>query len=441
MAIDVQSLLDLENGFVSRRVYSDPELYQLELERIFARCWLFLAHESQIPKPGDFFSTFMGEDPVLVIRQNDGTIRAFLNSCSHRGMKVCRADVGNVKAFTCSYHAWTYDRAGQLVSVPFEDRYPNAKLDKSRWGLHPVAQLDTYKGLIFATFDPAAPPLLEYLGGMAWYLDLIVDRREGGTEMVGGVQTWVIEANWKFGAENFAQDMHHVGPTHGSAMMAMLPEGVDPAAAAPPNEGRQVDAGSGHGTGFFTEGNLTELLMGPVVGKYLADTEEEMEKRLGHARARRIKASHAAVFPTLAYLPLIQTLRVWHPKGPNRMEVWAWCIVDKAASPEVKEAFRLGCQRTFGPGGILEQEDGENWSQCSEATKGFISRNRPIHMQLSLGAEGSDAEFPGRVTSVWSEMNGRAFYRRWAELLTNDPEAGRAGKGTPRLREAKRHAG
>ena len=439
MAIDVRSLLDLENGFVSRRVYSDPELYELELERIFARCWLFLAHESQIPKPGDFFSTFMGEDPVIVIRQNDGSIHAFLNSCSHRGMKVCRADVGNAKAFTCTYHGWTYDRSGKLVGVPYEEHY-GGKLDKARWGLHPVAKIDSYKGLIFGTFDENAPPLLDYLGGMTWYLALLLDRREGGTEMIGGVQKWEIEANWKFGAENFVQDMHHVGPTHSSAVMAMLREGVDPSRAGPPNEGRQVDAGGGHGTGFFTEENqLTDTLMGPVVAKYLADTEAEMEARLGQIRARRIRgASHATVFPTLSYLPMIQTLRVWHPKGPGKMEVWAWIIVDRAAPPEVKEEFRLSCQRTFGPGGMLEQEDGENWSQCSENTRGFVSRNRPIHMQMSLGAEGSDPEFPGRVTSVWSEMNGRAFYRHWAELLTNDPEAARAG--TPKLREAKRHA-
>jgi 3-phenylpropionate/trans-cinnamate dioxygenase alpha subunit len=127
---------------------------------------------------------------VLVIRQKDGSVKALLNSCSHRGMKVCRADLGNAKSFTCTYHGWTYDSSGALVGVPYEEHYKN--LDKKRWGLHSVAKIDSYKGLIFGTFDADAESLGDYLGEMKWYLDLILDRREGGMEMVGGVQKWVI---------------------------------------------------------------------------------------------------------------------------------------------------------------------------------------------------------------------------------------------------------
>ena len=427
MSTDPRSLVKLEEGLVSRRVYSDPEISELELERIFARCWLFLAHESQIPRAGDFFATYMGEDPVLVVRQSDGSIKAFLNACAHRGMKVCRADLGNTKSFTCSYHGWTYDSGGALVGVPFEEHYRD--LDKKRWGLHQVAKVERYKGLVFGTFDAQAEPLEEYLGDMKWYLDLVLDRREGGIEMIGGVQKWVIEANWKFGAENFVQDMHHVGPTHSAAIMALLPEGMSPADAADAlKEGIQVDAGKGHGTGFFTEGDLTPIIMGPICAKYfLADSMPEAERRLGPVRPHRIKAAHATVFPSLSYLPQVQTLRVWHPKGPRRMEVWAWIFVDQAAPPEVKEAFRLSTLRNFGPGAMFEQEDGENWSQCSAASRGYVSRNRWSNLQMSMGEEHSDPDFPGRVTHVYSEMNGRSFYARWLELLTRESNGGRKG--------------
>ena len=118
MGTDVKSLVDADNGLVSRRIFIEPEIYEQELERIFARCWLFLCHDSQIPHPGDFFSTYMGEDPVLVVRDSAGKVHAFLNVCRHRGNRVCRADAGNAAFFTCSYHGWTYSNDGRLVGVP-----------------------------------------------------------------------------------------------------------------------------------------------------------------------------------------------------------------------------------------------------------------------------------------------------------------------------------
>jgi phenylpropionate dioxygenase-like ring-hydroxylating dioxygenase large terminal subunit len=102
-------LVDLERRTVSPRVFTDPEVYRAEQERIFARCWLYVAHESQIPQPGDFVTNYMGEEPVIVCRDADGRVRVFLNSCRHRGMRVCRMDAGNTRMFHCPYHGWTYN--------------------------------------------------------------------------------------------------------------------------------------------------------------------------------------------------------------------------------------------------------------------------------------------------------------------------------------------
>ncbi len=199
--IDVNSFVDDRRGVVSRRAFVDREVYELELERVFARSWCFLAHESQIPNPGDFFASYIGEDPILVVRDSRGKINAFLNTC--------RADQGNAAAFTCTYHGWTYGNDGKLVGVPGYKEYYYEELDMEQWGLVPVAQVDSFCGLIFGNFDPEAPSLREYLGDAAYYLEIVMGRRKTGSELIGGTQKWIMPTNWKLPADNFAGDGYH----------------------------------------------------------------------------------------------------------------------------------------------------------------------------------------------------------------------------------------
>jgi phenylpropionate dioxygenase-like ring-hydroxylating dioxygenase large terminal subunit len=414
--LDVRELVNPDKGLVSRRLFVDPEIYELELERIYARCWCYLGHESQIPNPGDFIASYIGEDPVLVVRDSRGKINAFLNTCRHRGMRVCRADAGNAAAFTCTYHGWTYGNDGKLVGVPGYKEYYYEELDMEQWGLVPVAQVDSVFGLIFGNFDPQAPPLQEYLGDLVMYLQSMVDRREGGSEVVGGAFKWIMPCNWKFAADNFVGDNYHVPVTHISAMKS----GLSPS-RRPGYRALQVSLPGGHGLiGRPNPGADNDAFPGEqfsIVRAYAQEVEEQRKQHLG-SWARLYQPGVGTIFPNLSFESF--TLRAWHPRGPEKTEVWSWCFIDKAAPEDVKREMHLFHQRRFGPAGSFEQDDGENWNMTTGSSRGRVSRRYEFNYQLALGRERRHEELPGLLADGPSEHSARGLYRRWLELMTAD---------------------
>lgn len=423
--IDIASLVDTERGLLDRRVLWDEEIYQLELERVFARCWLFLAHESQIPNPGDFVTTWMGEDNVIVTRRRDGSIGAMVNSCPHRGNRVCLADNGNVRGFVCNYHGWSFGLDGALRGVheaPFYEAEP--AWDPSTLGLPAVPQVESYKGLVFGTMDAGQVPLREYLGDFAWYLDILLDNDEGGTEFVDGCIKSTLRCNWKVPAENFAGDAFHAGWTHDAGSRVMLGQN-------PPTG--ELESYQANANGHCFQGSPASPIAqvatfgDRTAGMWVKSRLADFTERLDPFRAQLVGGAGAAtVFPNLSFLCGQQTFRVWHPRGPRETELWCWTLVDRNAPPEVKEAYRKGVMNTFSPTGLYEMDDGENWEQVTAVNRGYVTRKQPLYYGVGMDSRIEHDRLPGNVhRSALNDANQRAFYAHWAELLATPPEAGR----------------
>jgi ethylbenzene dioxygenase alpha subunit len=412
-----------KTGEVGREIFHDPDIYQAELRQIFARAWLFLAHDSQIPEPGDFIRTTMGEDDVIVVRQRDGSVAAHLNSCPHRGNRVCMVDAGRkARGFVCNYHGWSFGIDGKLRGTDGKVYETDPGFAAGDIGLPPVAQVATYKGLIFGTFDPGAPSLEGYLGPFTFYLDVMLDNDPAGTEFLPGATRNLIDCNWKVPAENFVGDALHAFWTHQSGAKAIVGGPVDMV-------GRRYEElsfqASVYGHGF--ESNMDKVgnartLGYPEIVDYHFDRFPQVADRLGEARARMVAAvSSSTVFPNFSFLPGQSTFRVWHPRGPHQIELVSWTLVNKSAPDHIKEAYRKGVMMTFSPGGVFEMDDGENWEYSTRANRGFVTRHQPLHYGLGLGSEDHTRDLPGHIhRGSLNDANQRMFYARWAEFMRYD---------------------
>jgi phenylpropionate dioxygenase-like ring-hydroxylating dioxygenase large terminal subunit len=429
---DLRELVNFDEGLISRRIFADAEIFEMEKERIFGRGWFFLGHETEIPEPGDLVARPLGMDPAVLVRDDEGVIRVFLNSCRHRGMRICRTDRENARFLRCPYHGWAYKTSGELVSAAAESHYGEGELRKEDFGLIPAAQVDSIEGLIFGTWDEDAPDLRTYLGDMAYYLEMVFRRTDGGLEVVGTPQTWEVDTAWKFSSDNFT-DNYHVFSTHHSLVdLGMLPNDPDFA-----SHGHMIDAGNGH---------ILHLVQGPPDDEEFKswglpqELREQMKRNLPAEQyeiSKDVGISVGTVWPTFHYMHLqssdvidgkqepFMNLRMEEPLSPTRSRMWSWFMVDKSASQEFKDRSMEAYVRTFGPAGIFDQDDMENWEDCTKVATGPAAKRYTMHHRMGVYRPTVD-DWPGPGTvyaDSYGEMTQRAWYRKWLAQMTGEEGA------------------
>ena len=176
-----------------REMFTDPDLFELEMTHIFEGNWIYLAHESQIPNVNDFLTTTIGRQPIFIARNKAGELNAFLNACSHRGAMLCRHKTGNRASYTCPFHGWTFNNSGKLLKVkdPSAAGYPEGFNCEGSHDLTKVARFESYRGFLFGSLNPDVKSLAEHLGESAKIIDMIVDQSADGLEVLRGASSYI----------------------------------------------------------------------------------------------------------------------------------------------------------------------------------------------------------------------------------------------------------
>ncbi|HEY7607928.1 MAG TPA: Rieske 2Fe-2S domain-containing protein [Alphaproteobacteria bacterium] len=352
---------------VHSRVYTDPAIFAWEQERLFARVWLYLCHDSQLRAAGDFVRATLAGLPVLAVRQQDGSIKALINRCAHRGAEVCQHESGRALRFRCPYHGWTYAADGRLVGVPLRAGY-GPGFDLGELSLKSVPRLESYRGFVFASLAAEGPGLLDYLGEMASAIDDIVDRApDGEVEAAGGLHRHAFHGNWKLQMENL-QDYAHPAFAHESSNAAARPyerarTELDEDDIMAANKGADMAWMEKAGVAAYPGGHsyIGALpLEQPMPAEAEAAYRRALVARHGAARTEEILAVQrhvAIVYPTLAFQSALQQIKVIVPVRVDYTEVYVYCFRLKGAPAEYHRAAVTFVNAANSPASLILTDD------------------------------------------------------------------------------------
>lgn len=433
---DVLDQGDIDGYYqLDRRVYTDPDLFELEMKYIFEGTWLYLAHESQLPNPYDFITTYMGRRPVIVNRNGAGELQCFINSCAHRGAKVLNGRRGNRKVFSCPYHGWCYDAHGQVIDCgESENSGYTPAFDKSNLRLHHIAKIASYRGFIFGSLNADVQPLQQHLASATKFIDLFVDQTvDGKLEVLPGAQSYTFDGNWKLQAEN-GVDGYHITVVHSSYMQTVARRRQKMGAADPVRPVDVTRAKSMPG-GFYDFGNGHTLIWNewpnPEV-RPLFPERARLAERLGETHARWMidYLRNLLIYPNVFLMDNMSTqIRIIRPLTVDTTEVRSVCFGPASEAPAARLRRIRQYEDFFNAAGMATPDDLEIFN---ESQIGF-SGKYPRFSNLSRGAArltkgpDSSAQALGIQPQYSGTLEGEGIYvgqyRRWGELLKKGAES------------------
>lgn len=408
---------------VHRTVYTDPDIFAVEMEEIFGRNWVYLCHESQIPHPNDFVTTRMGFRPVIVTRDKAGELHTLMNRCTHRAVTVCRTSAGNASSFQCPYHGWTFRNDGNLTGVPWPDGYAPT-FRKEDWGLT-QARTESYRGFVFATLSSESPSLEDHLGIAARYIDEWLDRRPGSDIVLhSGANRMVYEGNWKLAYDN-AADGYHPFFSHKSLLKMATRDGETKDmvyfGATPDTGGMTVrDLGNGHtlldqrpsyeGVGSF----WAQQRVAPgreAMESSIRDQADQADALLDMAIGGQMNLN---IFPNL--LIIGNQVQVIEPLSVTSTQLTWWSTTLTNVPPEIN-ALRMRHQEDFPSFG--EPDDQANFEEAQrglaipEVEWVLLNRGYGVADRQYLDQDGVE------TAPVTDELPMRAYFAEWAKRMEN----------------------
>lgn len=420
--VDPDHYLDVDATRVRKTAYLDPELYAAEMTRIFEKTWLYVAHASEVPNPGDYKTTEMAGRPVIVSRTREGEIVIVQNRCRHRGASVCQAPTGNARFFRCEYHGWTYKNSGELIGVTYPDGYEG--LDKSQLGLLRVPRVEVYRDFVFASLNADVEPLEDHLAGAKEFLDLFVDSG-GGRPLAAkhGTQQLRYPGNWKLQTENGC-DGYHPTFAHRSFFRVVgsrLNEESSGAYMSGTSTALTRSLGNGH-TILDQRGSVGDhyekrALLAPDADSIVEQLDAEVSDE---DRAELIAQSvhlgfNLTIFPNLQLIGV--HIREIVPKGPTETVVKYTAMTIDGAPEGINELRLRSHELFYSAAGFGVPDDSEMFRRVASGLETDAE-----WLLLSRGEHRTQSSDGAKHSHITDELPQRAEWQRWAELMRGGVE-------------------